>query len=81
MYTMYVVSADTKPNSSLWHKFCPEMTLLSGASTRDLSSDSWSSKVGLAIHSLPTSISQEESSAGPAVAGLFLPEKSYWCNV
>jgi len=75
--TIYVVSTDIKPISSLWHKYCPEMTLLSVASTRDLSSDIWSSKVGLAIRSLRTSISKEESSAGTAVAGLFLPEKSH----
>lgn len=76
--TIYVVSTDTKPNSRLWHKFFPEVTLLSVASTRDLLSDTWSNKVALTIHSLPTSISKEESSTGTAVAGLFLPEESHF---
>lgn len=59
-----------QPKSSLWHKFCPEMALLSLPSTRN-QSNIWSGKMRVAVHSLHTSISKEESFACTAVAGVF----------
>lgn len=73
---VYVVSTDIKPNSRLWHTFCPEMTLLSLASTRNLWSNIRSSKVGLTVDSVSPFISKEESSVCTAVEGCFSQEGS-----
>lgn len=74
---VYVVSTDRRPDSRLWPTFCPEMTLLSLASTRNLWSNIWSSKVGLTVDSVvPLYQQRRELSACSAVEGCFSREGS-----